>query len=87
MSPAPNQVYSAFSFIGFVLCTIPFYWHLEGTWVYLRDSSTVFKKIHGDSLEHGDLHVHDLDRGWMLDAMYQFDRVERKHNQQGSGLL
>ncbi|KAH9990938.1 pheromone A receptor-domain-containing protein [Russula vinacea] len=39
MSPAPNQLYSAFSFIGFVLCTIPFYWHLEawntGTCLYM----------------------------------------------------
>lgn len=31
MSPPPNHVYSAFSFIGFVLMVIPFYWHLEGT--------------------------------------------------------
>ena len=26
----PNELYSAFSFIGFVLCAIPFYWHLKG---------------------------------------------------------
>jgi pheromone a factor receptor len=31
MYPPPNEVYTAFSFIGFVLCAIPFYWHLEGT--------------------------------------------------------
>jgi len=31
LPPPPNQVYSAFSFIGFLLCAIPFYWHLEGT--------------------------------------------------------
>jgi pheromone a factor receptor len=31
MTPPPNEVYTAFSFIGFVLCAIPFYWHLEGT--------------------------------------------------------
>jgi len=35
----PNQVYSAFSFIGFVMCAIPFYWHLEawntGTCLYM----------------------------------------------------
>ncbi|KAF8468713.1 pheromone receptor [Russula ochroleuca] len=29
MSPPPNQLYSALSFIGFVMCAIPFYWHLE----------------------------------------------------------
>ena len=26
----PNQLFSALAFIGFVLCAIPFYWHLEG---------------------------------------------------------
>ena len=30
MSPPPNDVYTVFSFIGFVLCAIPLYWHLEG---------------------------------------------------------
>ncbi|KAI9435849.1 pheromone A receptor-domain-containing protein [Lactarius indigo] len=35
----PNQIYSAFSFIGFLLCAIPLYWHLEawnvGTSLYI----------------------------------------------------
>jgi len=35
----PNQVYTVFSFIGFVMCAIPFYWHLEswntGTCLYM----------------------------------------------------
>jgi len=39
LHPPPNQVYSAFSFIGFVMCAIPFYWHLEawntGTCLYM----------------------------------------------------
>ena len=26
----PNELYSAFSFIGFVFCAIPFYWHFIG---------------------------------------------------------
>jgi len=26
----PNELYSAFSFIGLVLCAIPFYWHFKG---------------------------------------------------------
>jgi hypothetical protein len=30
VSTAANQVFSAFSFIGFVLVTIPLPWHLEG---------------------------------------------------------
>ncbi|KAH9963550.1 GPCR fungal pheromone mating factor [Russula dissimulans] len=25
----PNQVYTVFSFIGFIMCAIPFYWHFE----------------------------------------------------------
>ncbi|KAI0271185.1 pheromone A receptor-domain-containing protein [Russula aff. rugulosa BPL654] len=29
MPPPPNEVYTVFSFIGFVLCAIPLYWHLE----------------------------------------------------------
>jgi pheromone a factor receptor len=29
MSPPPNELYTALSFIGFVFCAIPFYWHLE----------------------------------------------------------
>ncbi|KAF8491684.1 pheromone A receptor-domain-containing protein [Russula emetica] len=39
MSPPPNEVYTVFSFIGFVLCAIPLYWHLEaqnaGTCLYM----------------------------------------------------
>ncbi|THH15868.1 hypothetical protein EW146_g4686 [Bondarzewia mesenterica] len=29
MGAPPNEVFSAFAFIGFVMCSIPFYWHLE----------------------------------------------------------
>lgn len=39
MAPVPNQVYTAFSFLGFVMCAVPFYWHLEawntGTCMYM----------------------------------------------------
>ncbi|KAN0105465.1 Pheromone A receptor domain containing protein [Russula decolorans] len=39
MSPPPNEVYTVFSFIGFVLCAIPLYWHYEasnaGTCLYM----------------------------------------------------
>ncbi|KAI0298959.1 pheromone A receptor-domain-containing protein [Multifurca ochricompacta] len=35
----PNQLFSAFAFIGFLFCTIPLYWHLEawnaGTSLYM----------------------------------------------------
>ena len=30
-SVPPNELYSVFSFIGFVLSVIPFYWHFKGT--------------------------------------------------------
>lgn len=82
----PNQIYTAFSFIGFVLAIIPFYWHLEGTWTYSLDSSNSSKNVRC-SLEYGHLHVHDLDSYWMSHAMCQLDRVEWEHDQQGSGLL
>ncbi|EPQ55598.1 STE3-domain-containing protein [Gloeophyllum trabeum ATCC 11539] len=39
LTDVPNSVFSAFSFIGFVLVLIPFYWHLEawntGTCLYM----------------------------------------------------
>jgi len=39
MAPVPNQVYTAASFIGFVGCAVPLYWHLEawntGTCMYM----------------------------------------------------
>ena len=32
MALVPNQVYTAaFSFVGFILCAVPFFWRLEGT--------------------------------------------------------
>ena len=30
MDTLPNEIFTAFSFIGFVLCAIPFYWHFKG---------------------------------------------------------
>ncbi|KAH9964747.1 GPCR fungal pheromone mating factor [Russula compacta] len=29
MDPPPNEVYTTFSFIGFLMCAILFYWHME----------------------------------------------------------
>ncbi|KAI0250435.1 GPCR fungal pheromone mating factor [Lactifluus subvellereus] len=29
MQPPPNELYTTFSFIGFVMCAIPMYWHLQ----------------------------------------------------------
>ncbi|TFK48646.1 STE3-domain-containing protein [Heliocybe sulcata] len=39
VADVPNSVFSAFSFIGFILVSVPFYWHLEawntGTCLYM----------------------------------------------------
>ena len=38
MYSTPNELYTAFSFIGFLFCAIPLYWHLESTLgMYSRD--------------------------------------------------
>ena len=74
MSPPPNGVFTAFSFIGFVLCTIPLYWHLEGTLKHSHNLS-ISKDAHL-SLEYGHLLVHDLGWAWMPLAMHQLDRME-----------
>ncbi len=78
MPPPPNGLFTALSFVGFVLSAIPFYWHLEGTWKYSYDLST--PENVRLSLEYGHLLIHDLGRSWMLDAMRQFDRMEQEYN-------
>ena len=84
--PPPNEVFSAFSFIGFVMCAIPFYWHLEGTRRYCRRWSTRSEdKRH--SLEYGHLLVHVLDWPWMPNRMHQLDCVEQEHSSEGCSLL
>ncbi|KAH9976850.1 pheromone A receptor-domain-containing protein [Lactifluus volemus] len=39
MSLPPNEVFTAFSFVGFLMCAIPFYWHFQarnvGTCLYM----------------------------------------------------
>lgn len=46
MTAYPNEIYSAFSFIGFLMCAIPFYWHLEGTW-RIRIIGSCILRTHG----------------------------------------
>jgi hypothetical protein len=79
MPPPPNGVYTAFSFIGFVLCAIPFYWHLEGPWKYLVIGVLVLK-LARRSLEYRHVLVHDLGRSWMPLAMHQLNRMEQEHD-------
>ncbi|KAH9976617.1 GPCR fungal pheromone mating factor [Lactifluus volemus] len=37
--PPPNELFTAFSFVGFLMCVIPFYWHFQarnmGTCLYM----------------------------------------------------
>src|SRR5260370_7442380 len=53
MPPPPNGVYTAFSFIGFVLCAIPFYWHLEGTQESRYSHDSVLLKMYGSAWNTG----------------------------------
>jgi hypothetical protein len=76
MPSPPNELYTAFSFIGFVFCTIPFYWHLEGI-VKAFSLLEHLSKIGRHSLEYRRLLVHDLGRSWMLVAMHQLHRMEQ----------
>ena len=81
-----NELYTAFSFIGFVMCAIPLYWHLEGTEEFALLGSP-HTEIAWHSLEYRHLLVHVLDWSWMPDTMHQLDRMEQKYGQQGSDLV
>ena len=65
-----NQIFSAFAFIGFILCAIPFYWHLEGKVYSLTPTVTILIRATGLSLERWYLLVHGL--GWpgLLEFIY-----------------
>jgi pheromone a factor receptor len=53
MPPPPNGVYTAFSFVGFVLCAIPFYWHLEGTPESQYSHDSVLLRMYGSAWNTG----------------------------------
>jgi len=80
MGAPSNEVYSAFSFIGFVMCAIPLYWHLEGMWRYFRCWGTHTENV-WHSLEYGNLLVYGLDWHRVPFRKHQLDRVEQKHDQ------
>ena len=40
-----NELYSAFSFIGFVLSVIPFYWHFKGKRATIHLTGVFFLKM------------------------------------------
>jgi len=77
MGPPSNEVYTAFSFIGFLMCVVPFYWHLEGTWEHFPGSCTGSKHtLTSHSLEYRNLPVHGLDRSWVSCSGHQLDCME-----------
>ena len=80
MQPPPNELYTAFSFIGFVLCAIPIYWHFEGQLYCTNRQSTEFKNPRRSS-EHRNMLVHGMDWSRLSDTMHQLHRMEQKHDQ------
>lgn len=75
MPAPPNEVFSAFAFIGFLISAIPFYWHFEGTRTYFRRCSTHSEDIR-HSWEYRHLLVYGLDWHWMPDRIHQLGCVE-----------
>ena len=75
MGAPPNEVFSAFAFVGFLMCAIPFYWHLEGTRKYFHRWSMHSENIRY-SLEYGHLPVYVLGWHWMPVRIHQLGCVE-----------
>jgi hypothetical protein len=83
----PNQLFSAFSFIGFLLCAIPLYWHLEGEpfpdlpLVIILDTPLKL------SLECWHFFVHSL--GWprLFESFHQLGRLEQHSVKRSSNLV
>lgn len=63
----PNWFFSACSFMGFILCMIPLPWHLEGDFIVPKHR--IVSNV-PSSMEHGYLHVHDMDGIDMLDLLH-----------------
>ena len=61
MGPPPNEVYNTFSFIGFLMCAIPFYWHMEGVWSF-SGGRNIWSENALYSLEYRHLFINGL--GW-----------------------
>lgn len=80
----PNGLYSAFSFIGFLFCLIPLYWHLEGIFVPRLCPSLDSR---ASSLECRHRLVNGL--GWpgLFEWIHQFGRLGPQHSKCGPGLV
>ena len=86
----PNALFSASSFIGFLLSFIPLYWHLEGILVQRLALRYIHKLIdysRASSLECGHHLVYGL--GWpgLFERIHQFGHLEQQHSKCGPDLV
>lgn len=82
----PNEIFSAFSFIGFLLSVIPLYWHLEGIFSSDALHSVRFSSCLS-SLECGHHLVHGLGWPWLFESVHQFRHLEPQHGKCGPSLV
>ena len=70
----PNWVFTLFSGIGFLLCTIPFPWHLKGKYSPLRLVSQ--PDLWCLSLEYWNLSLHGLGGPGVPWTLHKFYHME-----------
>jgi len=84
MAP-PNALFSTFSFIGFLFCAIPLYWHLKGKLRPTRAVLSVFHKIDrtcpsrfsfSSSVKCRHFLVYCLVCPWLFERFHQLGRLE-----------
>lgn len=71
----PNSLFSALAFVGFLLAGLPLPWHVHCK-LHLSDVSSFADSILY-SMAYGYLHVHALDKPWMLHFVRQLRGMER----------
>ena len=80
------DINAAFSLLGFILISVPLYWHLEGTSLnVMRCSADVELCVR--SMERRLRALHLLD-GWPVSPpVHQHDDLEGQRHKRGSGLV
>lgn len=73
IADAPNWLFSACSFVSFLLCMIPLPWHLEGNSIIIQYRLLLNASF---SLEYGYLHVHAMGGYRIIEYVHQFDGLE-----------
>jgi hypothetical protein len=84
---APNELFSAVSFVAFVFCFIPLYWHLEGTFLSLLTCTQIWLTGSTRSLECRNVHGHFLDWIGLPELLYQLNHLESQRYRLGSHLV